>query len=897
MNPTFSDVFSELYGYKPYPWQRRLVEALPKTSQIKAETGAGKTCTIDVWLYNLACEAGTPIGERRTPLKMAYTINRRLVVDSTYDHAKKIQETLEVATAQTPALQWMREQLLKYGGDQPLAVSRLRGGTPSDRDWYYSPLQPTILISTIDHLGSRLLFRAYGHRRQIWPIQAGLLGHDTLIILDESHVSMPFTHTLQSIQAYRERGALKTPWQVIEMSATVIEGAAAYSTSAEDWEHPVLGPRLANPKRAWLQRVEKRADLVPAMVKAAKERRGQVIGVIANTVSDARTISKKLESKAVDVVLLTGRIRPLERQAILDTWLDLIKSGRDQDPEKRLYIVATQSIEIGADLDFDALVTMSASLSALRQRVGRLNRTARLSVADLVIIHGPDMYVYGDLAENAMAWLASHAIDGVIDMSPISLAALAERTPMPDEPVEASYPLVADDIDMLSQTSHAYPVDISDYLHGIRRSTDVTVIWRDDLPIDEPQQWPDIVDLMRPRVSVEGIEVPVGTARQWLASIRPNPISDLGDADVSQLPKRLPHEKVALAYGDDPKIIGPRDVAPGMVLIVPSAYGGHDQYGWDTSSTEFVPDCAEWACRQYGRVRQRVTTDRIKELHHVLSDWQRDRRNPELTPREYEEIDEQFASTCAGVLNIEGPLRVTEHPDGAVLWQPTGIDLTDEDALSYTGEPRSLEAHSLGVSQWICHSCNTLGLPFPISHIAMQSGEAHDVGKAAFGFQLMLWGNGSVGGTVLAKSALPNDRTLRRAAWQASRLPRGWRHEVVSAQMLPDGVPDMARHLVASHHGYCRPHPPLVDHGDEIVEFSLNGVRYRRDLDKSDNFAARWETLRNEYGAYGLAYLEAIVRLADWADSAAAARTPSTHENRLGSRSLQSKPIQLIMEV
>ncbi len=123
----FAQFYKAVHGRMPFPWQERLAAralAGDWPGTIAVPTGCGKTSVIDVAVFALAAQAGIPAMQRTARLRTFFVVDRRLVVDDVSRHAEGLAEAIQTKAE----LQWVKDQLLRFGGACALRTAVLRGG-------------------------------------------------------------------------------------------------------------------------------------------------------------------------------------------------------------------------------------------------------------------------------------------------------------------------------------------------------------------------------------------------------------------------------------------------------------------------------------------------------------------------------------------------------------------------------------------------------------------------------------------------------------------------------------------------------------------------------------------------------------------------------------------------
>lgn len=894
--PSFADFYEDVHRRPPFPWQVRLADLVAATgwpTEIGVPTGLGKTSVIDVAVWSLAAQADRDPAERTAPTRIWYVVNRRLLVDAGHAHALELSGLL--ASAESGPLGSVAEALVRIGASRvdagPLPLISLRGGIPTSRP--PDPSVPTVIASTVPMFGSRLLFRGYGASRSMAPVDAAMAGVDAVVLLDEAHISEPLQRLLAVMPEAdaNHGGVLRAPGQAVwtdgpesllpaaRSRPTLVSLTATgsderrFELDPDDFSHPVVAQRLSAAKPTTLvSTTTKRlartlAERVLELLNEDDRRRCAVVFV--NSPRTALDVVAALGEFDGEVITLTGRLREPDadqvRRRLLDP-VEGVKSGREGQPAEKTVVVATQTLEVGADLDFDALVTASAGVKALTQRFGRLNRLGTRPWAAGVVAHPADAkpgHLYGDEPEHVADRLAS--FPDPFDLGPAAIGEILG--PSGTEPPVCPELLGAhlwEYAKTWTPPPGEAPVEV--FFAGLEDPyASVSVAWRVDP--EEGRLW--VVP-----TEAETVEIPIGEAKEALADETLLVVS----REDAALERRTADE-----------------INPGDVLVIDARLGGYGAHGWQPESNEPVLDLSPLLARSLALT--------IAQLTNLLG-------------RDLDD-SERAVVESSGLGVDEEPDREADHGLALAAWSwlealprpdhvPAGLwrfDLGQDPRLDRRGpnlepwlvwdEPRprvapqvesyeelsnvdpvSLSGHNDAVGERASAIAAHLGLPSGIVAAVGAAGRFHDLGKADPRFQK--WLGHEVGQDLLAKGRFPRGSWERRRV--AAQWPKGGRHELLSVKAVQAAVErgveceefELVCHLVAAHHGRGRPLPDVVDAPPMGAVVLIDGVEvdFTCDLSLQDwDQPQRFRDLSERFGHWGLALLEAIVRQADHVES------------------------------
>jgi CRISPR-associated endonuclease/helicase Cas3 len=677
--------------------------------------------------------------------------------------------------------------------------------------------------------------------------------------------------------------------------------------------------RLKARKLLTLTPVEEEKEIPAQIAKIAVSYKDQQAAVLVfvRTLEAVTTVQKELEKTKRSVVLLTGTIRGNERDKLVER-PDFKRFLKGAASGETVYLVCTSAGEVGVDISADHMVCDLSTVESMAQRFGRVNRYGLRTDTCVTVVY-PAKFDREDeltLARQATLKLLQQ-LNG--DASPKSLGDLiASLSETQREAAFAPLPMIPEATDILfdawALTSITQPMpgrpEVAPYLHGIAKDLpQTTIAWRAELDLlkDDPDPKAALKAIfskhrIRPH---ESLTVNSSHLLQFLkevtaAKVRP----DLLDRRVALILSHSLKLLTVRALLEDPGLLN-----ADPTLVLPAGFGGLDEKGMLAIPN---PDKKKPAETELDGATV-TAEDEMSGAEHVLSldiaDEAGYERDPTAKARRRILIKRSEEGWTACALpggaplppdwNLGGPedtstglVKRLQKKSGLKVRLVRAIKLDEEGEpvcslvclspppIQQTMIEQTLEDHVSLVECEAARLAKCLLANDGVANAALCfAAKWHDEGKKSKRWQRYVGRRNE------------SDPPLGKAAeWRDPRLLAGYRHEFGTLSRITDDKSrryfaeaaldltpaeqryalELALHLIASHHGYARPHfTHAWDDG------STTSVCEHVHIEVVQRFGR----LQRRYGRWGLAYLESLLRAADWAASSAAGNNPEVDDD------------------
>jgi CRISPR-associated endonuclease/helicase Cas3 len=835
----FDTAFHLLTTNEPFPWQRALYERFLAGNPPAAcalPTGLGKTTVIPLWLIALANAA------EKVPRRMVYVVNRRTVVDQATREAELIRARLSAGGDLSGAL----KRLCASESELALAISTLRGQFADNREWSADPCRPAIIIGTVDMIGSRLLFSGYGVGFKAKPLHAGFLGQDVLLVHDEAHLEPAFQKMLLAIESEQKRCGDLAKLRVMELSATSRSSSDPFTLTAADCQNATVKARIMASKSIILHESKDDKKLADELSGLALQHRSSdaAILVYARRVDDVSKIVARLEKEKQKVQHLTGTLRGLERDTLVQDpvfvrFLPPSSRPHDVTPEGgTVYLVCTSAGEVGVNISADHLVCDLSTFDSMAQRFGRVNRFGERDDTRIDVLHPTEFDLKDPLELRLSKTLALlRQLNG--DGSPHALGEL-DLTARLEAFARPPTILPVSDIlfDAWALTTIRGELQgrppVEPYLHGIDgpEPPETHVAWREEVdritkalqalykPEDLLEDYP-----LKPHELLRDSSTRVFDRLKKLDALPETPVWTMdtyGEVSITTLGEIVEAGKEQLEHK--------------IVLLPPSA-GGLEK-GMLVSSSKFANDVADEWLDDRGQARRcrSIWDDQPRPAGMRLI------RTIDTNPNAEESAADEI---------------------GKRWWHWYELaSAGDGDGSRSNQLPVPWQVHTDDVARLANQFVEHLPLSEDLKEAIRLAAQWHDLGK-----RRELWQRG-IGNPNPSQWLGKSGGSMRPREITAYRHEFGSLHDVLESpecsarfQSVTNEMQDVVLHLIAVHHGMGRPHFPAELAFDPSAELASSAQL-------AAEVPRRFARLQRKYGRWGLAYLESLLRAADWAASA-----------------------------